>query len=264
MAYRVRVLRPVVVVLAAVLSLAACGTGGDRQSSPPPSSPSSPSSPTHRPSDPGKQETPSLPPPRDAPSADPAAKPLRGVDASHHQGTIDWQQVRADRIDFAYLKATEGSTFVDPAFATNRQQAGAAGLRVGGYHYFSLCSPGAPQAAHFAAVLGRLPSSALPPAVDLELATCAVPPTREDLLREVRAFLDVLEAETHRRAVVYAYPDLEAQYRIAEALDRRQWVRRIGATPPERDWWIWQRDDAATVDGIDGPADVNLMRAGGL
>ena len=101
----------------------------------------------------------------------------------------------------------------------------------------------------------------MPPAVDLELiGNCADPPGRDALLREVRAFLDVVEPRTGQRVVVYAHPDLEARFAVRDALDRRLWVRRIGTTPPAGDWWIWQRDDRASIDGITGPADLNVAR----
>jgi lysozyme len=201
--------------------------------------------------------TPTIPPP---PTPAPRTRPLRGVDASHHQGQIDWVRVGRDRISFAYLKATEGSTFTDPRFVDNAKAARQAGLRVGGYHYFSLCSSGAPQAEHFADVLGSADAGSLPPAIDLELiGNCADPPARDDLLREVRAFVDIVERRVGQRIVVYAYPEFEQRFRIATALQRRQWVRSIGSAPPAREWWIWQQDDHAAIEGISGPADLNLM-----
>ncbi len=181
---------------------------------------------------------------------------MRGVDLSHHQGAVDWRRVAGDGIGFAYLKATEGSTYTDPTFATNAAGAAGAGLRVGGYHYFNLCSPGAAQGEHFAAVLdgalaGVPPRRRMPPALDLELlGSCDTPPPRADLVREVRAFLAAVEPATGQRVVVYAFPEFEARYRMAEAVDRRQWVRRIGDRPPAREWWLWQLDDAATVAGV--------------
>jgi lysozyme len=42
-----------------------------------------------------------------------------GVDVSSHQGTIDWDRVAADDIEFAYVKATEGGDLVDARFDRN-------------------------------------------------------------------------------------------------------------------------------------------------
>jgi len=236
-----RLLAPLVVVLA----VTACGGGAEERGR---------STAPDRPPSPSTTATPSPTPDR------PRPRPHRGVDASHHQGRIDWQRVAGDRIGFAYLKATEGSTYTDPTFVDHARAARRAGLRVGGYHYFSTCSPGAPQATHFAEVLAAAPARTMPPAIDLELlGNCADPPPRTDLLRELRVFLDEVEHRTRQRVVVYAYPDFEDRYRVRAALDRRLWVRRIGDTPPAGEWWLWQRDDQATIDGIDGPADLNVL-----
>ncbi len=231
------------------LTATACGAGTTEQAAPLPPARTSPSA--------GATSATAAA----TPSATASRRPVRGVDVSHHQGQIDWDRVRRDGIEFAYLKATEGSSFVDPRFVTNAREAAGAGLRVGGYHYFTLCSPGAPQAEHFATTLAAAGEKLrMPPVVDLELiGNCADPPPREDLVAQVRGFLDVVEARTGRRVVVYTHPDLEARFRFASVLDRRQWVRRIGSTPPDREWWMWQRDDAASVDGISGPVDLNVL-----
>jgi lysozyme len=184
-----------------------------------------------------------------------------GIDASHHQGAIDWEAVADDGISFAYLKATEGTSYVDPTFAQHRAEALDLGMRVGGFHYFQLCSSGAEQASHFASVVGDLDEgNLLPGAVDLELAgSCTTPPARDVLLGEVRTFLEKVDALTGREPIVYLYPDFEARYGFAAALgDHRQWVRSLDGKPT-RDWWIWQRTDSGSVAGIAGPVDVNVM-----
>ena len=45
--------------------------------------------------------------------------PVRGVDVSHYQGEIDWKVLGRQDIDFAYIKATEGSSHVDEKFSQN-------------------------------------------------------------------------------------------------------------------------------------------------
>ena len=46
---------------------------------------------------------------------------VHGVDVSHYQGTIDWDVLSQD-LDFAFIKATEGSTHVDDRFQDNWQR----------------------------------------------------------------------------------------------------------------------------------------------
>lgn len=196
-------------------------------------------------------------------TAPPSTAPTtRGIDASHHQGVIDWPRVADAGIEFAYLKATEGSSFTDPRFADNWAAARAAGIRPGGYHYYTLCSPPEAQADHFLATLGAVETlESLPPVVDLELiGNCDPPPPRDRLRDQVQTFIDRVEEATGRKVVVYFHPDFEAHYDLVEAFDRRLWVRRVGDRPPPGDWFLWQRNDQATVAGIEGPVDLNLMR----
>lgn len=80
---------------------------------------------------------------------------IQGIDVSHWQGTIDWPAVRAGGYDFAILKATESTGYVDPTFAANRARARAAGLITGAYHFARAGDPVA-EADHFVAAVGSL------------------------------------------------------------------------------------------------------------
>jgi lysozyme len=248
---RCQVLTRPVALMAVLVVLAGCG--GSPSAGPasmPTDSPSASPAPSV-----SASATPTLTP---APTATPKPGPTLGVDVSHHKGVVDWRRVRADGISFAYLKATEGTGFTDPRFADNLRDAKAAGLRAGGYHYFTLCGAGAPQAGHYLSAIGG--DTTMPPAVDVEfIGNCEPGPPREELLRELRAFIDAVETRTGKRVVVYLHPDVEERHRIADDLDRRQWVRSLGSRP-QREWWIWQKSDSAAIDGIDSPADLNQMR----
>src|SRR5437763_12676400 len=60
---------------------------------------------------------------------------LRGIDVSNWQGSIDWSKVAAVGVRFAFLKASQGTTYTDPTYAANRSAARAAGARAGAYHF---------------------------------------------------------------------------------------------------------------------------------
>ena len=63
-------------------------------------------------------------------------KHIVGVDVSHWQGTIDWRQVAAQGIDFAWLKATEGATYTDSQLQRNvKELADNTVMRFGFYHF---------------------------------------------------------------------------------------------------------------------------------
>lgn len=188
--------------------------------------------------------------------------PLQGIDVSHHQGAIDWAALPAQGVDFAWIKATEGGDHRDRMFEANWSGARAAGIRRGAYHFFTLCRPGAEQAANFVAAVPR-EADALPPAVDLEFGgNCSARPERAALLRELAAFLRIVETHSGRRALLYLTRDFDEAYRVSEAVDRPLWLRslvfepRFGARP----WAIWQASSFHRLRGIEGGVDWNVMR----
>ncbi len=101
-----------------------------------------------------------------------AAQPtVLGLDVSDHQSAVDWSAVASAGAQFAYIKATEGTGFVSPDFASQYDGAYQAGLVRGAYH-FALPneSSGAEQASFFVANGGGWTADGhtLPGALDIE------------------------------------------------------------------------------------------------
>ena len=181
----------------------------------------------------------------------------QGVDVSAHQGRIDWDALARADVRFAYIKASEGATFVDPRFAANWRDAGRAGVRRGAYHRFSLCRSAAAQAANFMRTAPRA-GDALPPAVDVEnFEDCA----SADAVAQIEEFLNALEAHYGARPLLY----VTRQFHDAHDRDfprERFWIRSLYA-PPEfrrRDWVIWQHHNYAQRPGIEAPVDLDAFR----
>ena len=190
-----------------------------------------------------------------------ASRYIQGVDVSWHQGAIDWRTLATDDVAFAYIKATEGADHVDPRFAFNWEHAGAAGLYRGGYHFFTLCQPGARQASNFIAVVPRV-EGALPPAVDLEhMGPCREGPTVTDVIVEARIFLDRLEAHYGVRPIIYTTREFHDAH-LRELQGERFWIRSIAAPPSfrEADWVLWQHHNRGHRRGVSGPVDLNAFR----
>ena len=95
-----------------------------------------------------------------------------GVDVSRHQGRIDWAAMSASGVRFAWVKATDGQSWVDPQFIANIRGATAAGIAVGPYHFMKVAgNSGAVSAKHFADTIAPHRSLfALPPALDWEVS----------------------------------------------------------------------------------------------
>jgi lysozyme len=190
-----------------------------------------------------------------------AARYVQGVDVSWHQGAIDWRALAADDVAFAYIKATEGADHVDARFAFNWQEAGAAGLYRGAYHFFTQCRPGAQQAANFIAVVPRA-AGALPHALDLEhMGPCRQGPAVKDVVVEARVFLDRVEAHYGARPLIYTTREFHDAY-LSAITGERFWIRSIAREPAfrERDWVIWQHHNRGHKRGVRGPIDLNAFR----
>lgn len=186
--------------------------------------------------------------------------PLKGVDVSHYQGTIDWRAVAGDGVAFAYIKATEGVESRDAQFARNWREARRAGVRVGAYHYFIFCRSARAQARNFLAVAPPAPS-ALPPAIDLEMARgCPARLTGAIVRKELNAFLTIVEAHHRKRAVLYVTPQFFRTYR-AYLPERPMWRRSILSRPtPSGSWTFWQYRSRGRVTGIRTHVDLNVFR----
>jgi lysozyme len=186
-----------------------------------------------------------------------------GVDVASFQGAVAWPLVARDGVSFAYIKATQGTTYVNPFFDADWRGAKAAGLAYGAYHFFSLCSSGAAQARRFLRVVPRDPT-ALPPAVDLELkGNCAARPSRAAVASALQTFVQVVQGSTHRPVVFYVGLDFAALYKLQGLQGHPLWLRR-NRRPAQPVVVIWQPRAGFEVDGIAGPVDLDLARLGTL
>ena len=84
--------------------------------------------------------------PTNWPGRSPDRYPVHGIDLSRFQSSIDWPTARANGVNFAFIKATEGGDLVDPMFDQHWRSAGAAEVKRGAYHFFYHCRPAAEQA----------------------------------------------------------------------------------------------------------------------
>jgi len=107
----------------------------------------------------------------DGPQIDSLVTQTPGMDVSSHQGAVNWTTARANGARFAYVKATEGTTYQNPQFAQQYNGSYNAGLIRGAYH-FALPdrSSGRTQGNFFVDHGGgwSADGKTLPPAIDLE------------------------------------------------------------------------------------------------
>lgn len=60
-----------------------------------------------------------------------------GIDVSDWQGNINFSEVKRSGIDIVYIRASEGTNYVDSYFRDNYKEAKENGLKVGFYHFLT-------------------------------------------------------------------------------------------------------------------------------
>lgn len=93
------------------------------------------------------------------------------------------------KIDFVFIKATEGQFNIDPQFQRNWRQSKKEGMIRGAYHYFKPRKSGKWQAALFLQTV-TYESGDLPPVIDIEETGRLEP---EELRENLREWLEVVE-----------------------------------------------------------------------
>ena len=186
-----------------------------------------------------------------------------GVDVSHWQGTINWSKVKAAGMQFAFMKATESTTYTDTAFATNWAGTASVGIYRGAYHFARPKVGTAPaQAKYFVSKVGSFQGAGtLPPVLDLE-ATGGLGVT--DLRNWTSTWLTTVEQLTGRTPIVYVSPSFwETNLGNSTAFHHYPlWVAHYGVSSPRvpggwPTWTFWQRTSSGSVSGISGNVDMN-------
>jgi lysozyme len=195
----------------------------------------------------------------------PKHHPVHGVDVSRWQGNIDWQTLRSQGANFAYIKATDGGDHLDPMFHTNWKRAKDAGLKRGAYHFFYWCRVASEQADWFIRNVPRDPD-ALPPVIDVEYngeSSCRFRLSPEKAREKMQVFMDRLEQHYGKRPVIYTAPDFYKDNLRGHFLDYPFWLRSVAAHPskvyPGRKWVFWQYSGSGLSQGVNGKIDLNVF-----
>jgi lysozyme len=186
------------------------------------------------------------------------------IDLSHHNGLgLDFRAAAVSGVLGVIHKATQGAAGVDPTWARHRQDALAAGLRFGSYH-FGDGSDGAAQARHFAATVGPLPGELL--ALDLE----DNPAGPSMSLEQARAFVATLHAAIGKWPVLYSGHTLKGmlQGRADPVLASCPlWLAQYGpdAMLPAgwANWTLWQYTDGSVGPPVAGVGHCDRDRFNG-
>jgi len=183
---------------------------------------------------------------------------VQGIDVSHFQGIVNWQQVAQAGMAFAFAKATDGITYTDPDLATNWAGIQAAGLLRGAYHFFEPNDDATAQAQHFLTTVKLVPGD-LPPVLDVEI-TGGV--SNEQIWSGVSTWLQIVEQATGRQPILYTAPGFWNAHQPDLTLTSYPlWLADYAIQPKLptgwSSWLLWQHSQSGTVAGVTGSVDLD-------
>lgn len=188
---------------------------------------------------------------------------VRGIDVSHYQPRIDWVKVKASGVEFAIIKASEGTTNKDKLHKSHTTNARAAGVLVGSYHFLHYRSDPIVQAKNFLAAIGEHKKGDLPPVADIEWAD-GITKMNFQTADLALAFLEEVEKKAGITPIIYTAASFFDGAPKPERFKRFPlWVAnyRVKAPMVPSPWdsfAIWQYTDKAAVPGA-GAVDGNLF-----
>ncbi|MDX2105628.1 MAG: GH25 family lysozyme [Candidatus Melainabacteria bacterium] len=194
---------------------------------------------------------------------------LFGIDVAHHEGVIDWKKVSAAGVKYAFLKASEASTFKDKRFKFNRAECAKNGIPSGGYHFFRPHSqPISKQVNNFVSMIGAMKEGELPPVLDLEVPESWKSLSLKQRLNIVRSWLDGVENALNVKPIIYLSSSFAGDILGSDKFLANYilWVANYGRSSPRvpepwksgPGWTFWQFSETGRIDGIsDDLVDLN-------
>ena len=194
----------------------------------------------------------------------PYSKDFEGLDISRHQGKIHWDELVDEnpQLQFVYIKATEGSSIVDPFYKRNFDEAKKHDLLVGSYHFLTRRTSMAKQVDNFLSNI-NLQAQDLLLLVDIE-EDGTRGWSRSIIQKNLAEFIRLVKERTGVSPMIYTneayyhlnlYPEFNhyhlfiANYNLAPELGTAKYD-------------IWQSSKRGRVRGIWNYVDINQLREG--
>ncbi|HEY5836776.1 lysozyme [Streptomyces sp.] len=186
-----------------------------------------------------------------------------GMDVSSYQGNVNWSAAWANGGKFAYIKATEGTSYTNPYFAQQYNGSYNVGMIRGSYHFaLPNVSSGATQADYFIAHGGgwSADGKTLPGALDIEYnpygATC-YGLSAGSMVNWIASFSNQYHARTGRYPTIYSTTDWwttctgnSAAFSSTNALWIARYASSAGTLPAGWPYYtFWQYADSGVFPG---------------
>jgi lysozyme len=188
---------------------------------------------------------------------------VHGIDVSRYQQIINWKSVKdmnieGVSIDFAFLKATQGTQTIDLQYFQNRIRARKADVPVGAYHFFVASKDPVQQADLFSKVV-QIKRGDLPPVVDIEKEYHQ---SSVKIRKNLKTWLRLIERRYEVKPIIYTNVDFYKNHLEGYFDSYPVWIAhytKLREPNINKAWTFWQLSEEATVNGIKGKVDFNVF-----
>ena len=186
-----------------------------------------------------------------------SAYDVRGIDLSHHNGRINYDEL--DSLDFVFLKVTEGISLTDRDFSKHYQAFREKEIAIGAYHFFRFDADGKEQAQHFLRHMeGK--EFQIPLVVDVEQENNPILP-REKVIARLRAFVKEIKRHTGIKPIIYTNGIGYSDFISDDFDDHTLWLSSTNSwRPAMMDCTFWQFNIKADLSAITHDVDLNVFR----
>ena len=185
---------------------------------------------------------------------------IHGIDMSHYQGSVWWETISQNsnhKLNYVYLKASEGASHIDKTYLENIESAQRYGMNVGSYHFYR---PKVPQEVQLQNFLTQCRPQDLIPMVDVETTGGLSAYALQDSLQK---FLVLMTKAYGVRPLVYTYTNFYNRYLSGSIDEYKLFIAQYNGREPVlkdgRDIFAWQYTGKGHINGVNGYIDKSRL-----
>ena len=187
---------------------------------------------------------------------------LKGIDVSKYQGTIDWDKVKADGVQFAILRAGYGmyENQIDPTFERNYSECKRVGIPVGAYWYsYATNINEAKEEAKVCLYTCKGKTFEYPIFFDEEYESDIKALSRQLRTDICKTFMEKINNAGYKTGLYCSYDWIKNWLYEKQLASYDKWIAQYSnkCSYSGSDLAIWQYSSSGRIDGISGNVDLD-------